>query len=207
MGSIGEFPGLPRGLAEEIVLCRCDCGALLKVMSLAAGSRILCPSCGRESTKPAGGTKTEHFAGALMVVLMRAKVFTARANAPSNSVCDHCLTPTPKEDGYVASRELVLLADLGDLLRQRPRQRPRLPGEVTEDGVRFFRKLVAADPTPWLLCEGCTWVLFPSALARILSVKGNAELWDTRELAPSVADFLPDYSSGLPGEIAASGEQ
>ena len=204
MGSIDEFFGVSGAVPQEIVLCRCDCHALLKVMSLPAGSRIVCPSCRREFAKPGSGKNTENFAGALLLMLAVAKVFATRANAPPSSVCDHCLTPTPKEDGYLATRELMLLGNLEEVLRHRPRPCPQLPNGLSDDAVRVFRKLVEADPTPWLLCQGCASIIFPSALATILSVRENAELWDAKQLPSAV--YLDAYSSRLPGETPANRE-
>ena len=141
------------------------------------------------------------------MMLIRAKVFLTRARTPPSSVCDYCHAPTPKADGYAASRELVLLGNLEDLVRHHPGVPPSLSREGVDDLVGVMRRLIEADPTPWLLCETCASVIFPPALAKILSVKENAELWDLKQVPPSVADFLPDYSSGLPGEIGAGTEQ
>jgi hypothetical protein len=201
----GERDGASDIKADDVALCRCSCGALLKVLNLPAGSSIKCPSCSTSFPKPSEGPHAESLYGTVFTVMVAAR--TLLQNAPivaPQSVCDHCHTPTPRRDGFVSSREMMLRSDLASLF---PRManvkqlRASSPSTSNSGLIDAFRDIVAADPKPWLLCNECASIVFSSGVRNLLSVNGAAESWNRDGMPPEIRDFFPDYQRGLPGEV------
>lgn len=188
---------------DEIALCRCSCGALLKVLGLPAGRTVRCPSCPSCFPKPSEGAHVEPLGGIVTTVMIRAKALLQNASLAPNSICDHCHAPTDRANGFVASREIMMRSDLSSLFPRMAnveRLRSSSPEAIDSDLIEHFRKIVSADQKPWLLCEECAWIVFPSATRNALSVTAP-ELWEWDAMPVQMRDFFPSYKNGLPGEI------
>lgn len=182
--------GVGRELGTTVALYRCKCSKVLKVFAFPSGQQLVCPNCTRSFQKPAQGKHTETFAGLMTVSLIRAHVFASRGNEHPGSVCDYCLSPTQVHDGYVASRGIMLLSDIKELIPFYPKP---VPQEAISGMIDLLRSQIQNDQSPWLLCERCAGIAFRTALDRILKTGECPTIWDCNQYDEDVSDFLGDY--------------
>jgi hypothetical protein len=188
---------------KEVALCRCVCGALLKVLGLPAGAVLACPSCGERFPKPEDGEHTESVAGVMIRVMLVAKLLAWEAELPSAPVCDHCLRPTSADKAYVASRDLIVRANMTALfarLGNVDQLKASFPERSESELIEVMRAAIRGLHAPALLCRDCAQIVFPSAVRDFLVVQGAPEFWSWDAIPDQVKTFFRDYQEKLPSE-------